>query len=76
MTIVETRAYEGLPVNAIQAMSQQIESDRLKLQMGLSPEIDIDTLTLRAMWQRLCRENARNQDLHPVCTASVLTPSG
>lgn len=43
-------------MNRIQMISQQIESDRLKLQMGLSPDIDIDTLTLRAMWSRLCAE--------------------
>ena len=43
-------------MNKIQMISQQIESDRLKLQMGLSPDLDIDTLTLRAMWTRLCAE--------------------
>ena len=37
-------------------ISAQIESDRLKLKMGLSPEVDIDNLTLRAMWSGLCAE--------------------
>jgi hypothetical protein len=43
-------------MNRIQMISQEIESDRLKLQMGLSPDMEIDTLTLRAMWARLCAE--------------------
>jgi len=43
-------------MNPMQRLSQRIESDRLKLQMGLSPDIEIDTLTLRAMWRQLCRE--------------------
>ena len=42
-------------------ISAQIESDRLKLQMGLSPEVEIDTLTLRAMWNRLCAEQATGE---------------
>jgi hypothetical protein len=45
-------------MNTIQMISQKIESDQLKLQMGLSPDIDLDTLTLRAMWRQLCRESA------------------
>lgn len=43
-------------MNRIQMISRQIESDRLKLQMGLSPTADIDTVTLRAMWARLCAD--------------------
>ena len=49
-------------MNHIQRLSQRIESDRLKLQMGLSPEIDIDTLTLRVMWRQLCLEREAEQD--------------
>lgn len=53
-------------MNHIQRLSQSIESDRLKLQMGLSPEIDIDTLTLRAMWRQLCLERDAERDSgHP-----------
>ena len=37
-------------------ISREIESNRLKLQMGLSPDVQIDTLSLRAMWSRLCAE--------------------
>jgi len=48
-------------MNRILMISAQIESDRLKLQMGLSPEVDIDTLTLRAMWNRLCAEQATGE---------------
>jgi hypothetical protein len=47
-------------VNRIQLISQEIESNRLKGQMGLSPDADIDTLTLRAMWARLCAEADSN----------------
>jgi hypothetical protein len=37
-------------------ISREIESNRLKGQMGLSPDVEIDTLTLKAMWSRLCAE--------------------
>jgi hypothetical protein len=37
-------------------ISREIESNRLKGQMGLSPDVEIDTLTLKAMWVRLCAE--------------------
>ncbi len=60
-------------MNAIQMISQQIESDRLKLQMGLSPTIRIDNLTLRAMWRRLCQENMaveKQSSVHVVRPAS------
>jgi hypothetical protein len=45
-------------MNRIQTLSQHIEAERLKLQMGLSADIDIDTLTLRAMWRQLCAERS------------------
>jgi hypothetical protein len=45
-------------MNQIQRLSQHIEADRLKLQMGLNPDIEIDTLTLRAMWRQLCSERS------------------
>ena len=48
-------------MNKIQMISRQIESDRLKLQMGLNPDIEVDTLTLRAMWSRLCAEQAAGE---------------
>lgn len=47
-------------MNDIQRLSQRIETDRLKLQMGLSLEIDVDALTLRAMWHQLCREREQS----------------
>lgn len=51
-------------MNAIQKISLKIESDRLKLQMGLDPGIDVDTLTLRDMWRRLCLENKAVEEQH------------
>ena len=56
-------------MNRIQQLSQKIESDRLKLQMGLSPDIEIDTLLLRDMWRQLCRE--REVEKFPVGLAAV-----
>lgn len=43
-------------MNRIQKLSEAIESGQLKLQMGLSPETELDILTLRAMWRQLCLE--------------------
>jgi hypothetical protein len=56
-------------MNRLQSISQAIETERLKLQMGLNPSVDIHPLTLRAMWIRLYRENKRepgrrDNDLH------------
>ena len=46
-------------MNTIQALSRKLETDRLKLQMGLDPALDIDTFTLRAMWRQLQVERQR-----------------
>jgi hypothetical protein len=35
---------------------ERTELIKLKLQMGLSPAVDIDPRILRAMWRQLCRE--------------------
>ncbi len=56
-------------MNRLQSVSQAIETERLKLQLGLSPHVDIDPLPLRAMWAQLYRENkcepgARVNDFH------------
>lgn len=48
-------------MNRIQRLSLAIETGRLKLQMGLGPEVDIDALTLRTMWRQLCQERGADE---------------
>jgi len=48
-------------MNRIQLLSRDIETQRLKLQMGLDPTVVIDHLTVRAMWQALNAERLRAQ---------------
>lgn len=43
-------------MNDIQRISRQIRCERLKLQMGLPPETDLDLPALQAMDHRLRRE--------------------
>ncbi|NND44934.1 MAG: hypothetical protein HKN58_06390 [Xanthomonadales bacterium] len=43
-------------MNRIQKLSQDILSQRLKLLMGLDPELDIEPQMLQAMWAELQRE--------------------
>ena len=40
-------------MNQIQLISRKILCDRLKLQMGLDSDIDIEPRILQAMWQQL-----------------------
>ncbi len=40
-------------MNQIQLISRKILCDRLKLQMGLDPDIDIEPRILQAMWLQL-----------------------
>ena len=40
-------------MNQIQLISRKILCDRLKLQMGLDPDIDIEPRILQAMWRQL-----------------------
>lgn len=42
---------------------------KLKLQMGISPDVDIEPNMLLAMWQQLQIESTRKR-----CTRSVSTP--
>ena len=44
-------------MNKMQKISRKILADRLKLQMGLSLEVDVDYHTLRAMSLQLRQEN-------------------
>jgi hypothetical protein len=43
-------------MNHIQKLSQELVSQRLKLQMGLDPQLDIEPRMLRAMWVELQQE--------------------
>lgn len=43
-------------MNRIQKLSQDLVCQRLKLQMGLDPRLDIDPRQLQAMWAELQRE--------------------
>jgi len=52
-------------MNRIQMVSGQLESERLKLLMGLDPAVDIDALTLRAMWQQVCIERQAFEGYRP-----------
>jgi hypothetical protein len=36
-------------MNQIQKLSRKVLTDRLKLQLGLAPEVDVDFKTLRSM---------------------------
>ena len=40
-------------MNRIQILGRKLEADRLKLQMGLDPALDIEMHRLRAMWRQL-----------------------
>lgn len=42
-------------MNRIQKLSETIEAGRLKRRLGLDPDTDLDTLTLRAMWHAMRR---------------------
>ncbi|MDX1459957.1 MAG: hypothetical protein R3348_02780 [Xanthomonadales bacterium] len=48
-------------MNRIQKISQDVLSQKLKLQMGLDPSVDIELPQLQDMWAQLQRE--RNQEL-------------
>jgi hypothetical protein len=67
---VQPREYETM--NRIQQISQKIESERLKLQMGLNPDIEIDTLLLRGMWRQLCREREAEEIPGGLVTAQAV----
>jgi len=47
-------------MNRIQMISQELETRRLKLQMGLDPAVHIDAETVRAMWRQLNLERIRS----------------
>ena len=40
-------------MNQVQLISRKILSDRLKLQMGLDPDVDIAPRILQDMWRQL-----------------------
>jgi hypothetical protein len=46
-------------VNGIRVCGREMEAERLKLQMGLDPSVDIEIRTLRAMWRQLLAERRR-----------------
>lgn len=48
-------------MNSIQRLSRDIEDRRLKLQMGLAPELEVDHETLHRMWRELSLERVREQ---------------
>ncbi len=43
-------------MNQIQLISRNILCERLKMQMGLDPEVDIEPQILQAMWRQLSHE--------------------
>lgn len=43
-------------MNQIQLISRNILCERLKMQMGLDPEVDIEPRILQAMWRQLSHE--------------------
>lgn len=47
-------------MNRIQMISRDIETRRLKLQMGLGPDLEIDHSALRSMWRALSLEQLRD----------------
>jgi len=64
-------------MNRIQKMSQDLVCQRLKLQMGLDPQLDIEPKQLQAMWaqlqkeQRLARQADREEpQLYPIDRAA------
>ena len=48
-------------MNSIQRISRDIETRRLKLQMGLDPNIDIDNVTVRTVWREPNLEQVKNK---------------
>jgi hypothetical protein len=42
-------------MNRIQKLSETIEAERLKRRLGLSPDTNLDVLTLRTRWYALRR---------------------
>lgn len=48
-------------MNYIQKISRDLVSQRLKLQMGLDPQVHIEPRRLQAMWRQLQSERRAHQ---------------
>lgn len=48
-------------MNRIQNISRALQAERLKLQMGLDPRMDIDPSQVRRMWNELHHQQLKSR---------------